>query len=576
MLPADLVEQGGDTVRKARLIIGASVVCVLGAFYVGVDHFAAGYPLLGVIGSSLAIPGLLALFIARRTGRIGPAAQLLIATTFLILQGSTLASNGMLVSNAVGTSAHILAAIVLLGWRAGTAWGVANIAVTIVAGQWAMAGVEPLIPISPDKLQHELAFEVPLALAILVMCGLAFDLLKQRALDELAEANERAIEASRHKSAFLANMSHELRTPLNGVIGVSELLRETPLDERQRDLVQTIQTSARALVDLIGDILDFSKIEAGMLELDERSFRLGDMLTDVRDLNIARATSKGLRYEHRIDERIPPRLVGDPARLRQVLTNLAANAVKFTPAGEIRVTATLEETREAEIVVRLTVSDTGEGIPSEKLERIFESFTQADMSTTRAHGGTGLGLAISRQLVKAMGGTIGVRSTVGQGSEFWFTVVLREEKVPPELSEPRSSVIVSAHSTRSLHVLMVEDNEINREVAGMLLTSLGHTYDLAPDGEQALVMLQPDHLYDLILMDCRMPVMDGFETTRRIREHYGPGVPIIALTAGVSKDERQQCLDAGMDDVMAKPIAKQALQQMLDRWANTYTRTDLR
>lgn len=574
MLPASLVEQGGDTVRKARMLIGASVLCVMGGLYVGVDYLAAGSPLLAMIGSSLAIPGLLALILVRHTGRTGPSAQLLLTITFLIIQGATLASNGMLVSNAVGASVHIVGAVVLSGWRGGLAWGVANTVAAIVAGQWAISGVEPLIPVSPQTLEHEVAFEVPLSMAILVMFGLAFELLKQRALDELAEANERALEASRHKSAFLANMSHELRTPLNGVIGVSELLRETPLDERQRDLVQTIQTSARALVDIIGDILDFSKIEAGMLELDERPFRLADVLADVRDLNIAQAKNKGLRYEQRLDERIPSILVGDPERLRQVLTNLAANAVKFTQTGRIQVDATLEDQRDATVVLHLTVTDTGEGIAQQKLARIFDSFTQADMSTTRVHGGTGLGLAISRQLVEAMGGTIGVRSTVGQGSEFWFTVVFREGNDRQELPEPQPSAIMPTHPTRSFHVLVVEDNEINRKVVGMLLTRLGHTYDLAPNGEQALVMLETDPPYDLILMDCRMPVMDGFEATRRIRLRHGSGVRIIALTAGVSEEERRQCTEAGMDDVLPKPIAKQALQETIDRWGSTRVPTD--
>jgi len=393
---------------------------------------------------------------------------------------------------------------------------------------------------------------------------------------DLSRANAELEQATQAKSAYLATLSHEIRTPMNGVIGLTSLLQDTSLTPQQREYVDAIQASGEALVTLINDILDLSKIEAGQLTLEQRPLDLRRLVREVVGLFAAQARERGLDLRAQIDAAVPEELVGDALRLRQVLANLVGNAIKFTNRGAVKVRVAMIAQDEGGVLLRIAVCDTGIGIAPEARARLFEPFAQADPATARRYGGTGLGLAICKQLVELMGGRIDVESAVGQGSTFWFTLRLPRQVAaaerPPAAPQigPGSRTAEGAERGR---VLVAEDNAINRLVAVGLLQSLGYAVETAEDGRQAVEAVRQGH-FDLVLMDAHMPELDGFAATAAIREQEraagrGRHTPIVALTADAQPQDVEKSLAAGMDDHLTKPVTRERLAAVLERWLPT-------
>ncbi len=402
--------------------------------------------------------------------------------------------------------------------------------------------------------------------------GIAHDVgARKRVQEALRSAKDSAEAASLAKSDFLANISHEIRTPLNAIIGLTSLLLDSPLQSELASYVQTIRSSGDTVLALINDLLDFSKIDSGMMELEEQPVSLRDCLAGPLDLVAAEAESKGLELGCRLETSCPEVVIGDVTRLRQILVNLLSNAVKFTRAGEVRVTARCRELADDRLELELAVRDTGIGIAQDKTEKIFQSFSQADASTSRKYGGTGLGLTISQRLTELMGGRIRVESEPGKGSTFFCTVQVRRaaETDRPAVAR-KAGRKIDRHLGRRLplRILVAEDNVVNQRVAQLLLRRMGYRADLAADGEEVIDCLKRQR-YDVVLMDVQMPHLDGLEATRRIHQLWqGARCPrIVAMTAAAGLGDRERCFDAGMDDFVGKPIRTEELQAALIRGA---------
>ncbi len=398
----------------------------------------------------------------------------------------------------------------------------------------------------------------------------------------LAEATQAAQAASLAKSAFLANMSHEIRTPMNAIIGLTYLAQSDTIEPEQQLRLQKVANAAEHLLSVINNVLDFSKIEAGKLSLERREFTVDQVLDNIANMTTQAAAAKRLRVETDIAPELRGRpLIGDPQRISEVLLNFAGNAVKFTERGFVRLQVRLEPARQegTGLGLRFEVIDSGIGIAPEAQSRLFRDFEQADSSTTRRYGGTGLGLAICRRLAELMGGQVGVESTLGGGSCFWFALDVEAPAQPPVAPVPAPRL----HSARErladlvqrqpCRILLAEDKPVNQEVAVALIGSAGLVVDVAADGQQAVDMVKTGH-YALVLMDVQMPVMDGLDATRAIRAlPEGAQLPILAMTANAFDEERQRCLDAGMDDHVAKPVVAEQLFATLHDWLSGARKT---
>jgi len=406
-----------------------------------------------------------------------------------------------------------------------------------------------------------------LGTAVAMLLALVSGIWMWRAQRSRNQALQAAMAASKAKSEFLATMSHEIRTPLNGVLGMNELLLRSNLPPQQRRWAESVAKAGRHLLAIISDVLDFSKIEAGLLVLEAVDFDLVELVEGTLGLFAESAHGKALEL---VAEIAPPRnqplpVRGDPLRLRQILANLLANAIKFTERGRVLVRVTLDERTAGSVNIHLSVIDTGIGIALGAQATIFEQFAQADGSTTRRFGGTGLGLAICRRLSDHMGGTMSVRSTLGQGSEFSLVLQL------PHAANPVAESLASGRAPEVLlkgSVLLVEDTLINQEITLAMLTALGLNVRLAGNGQEALDQLRV-HDFDLVLMDCQMPVMDGYEATAAIRalsKGQAKRLPIIAVTANAMPGAAQKCLDAGMNGYLAKPFTMEELHRILSPW----------
>ena len=567
LVPPALLAADADTQRRARLCVILNLASMVFGPAFGIAVWLGGIPVIPTFCVASSVLPLIWIGVLRRTQSLALIGHGMTAVAAMMMPAIAWATGGLRAPAVVMFPVVPLFAQFLAGRRAALGWALAMGGAAVGLYGLDCAGIRGPLTLSTDELAILQIATVVVALGVFLAISHLFDGVKADAFASLAAANadlavarDAAEAANVAKGHFLANMSHEIRTPMTGVIGMTDILLESPLGEDQRHWAEIVRSSADTLLRIVNDILDVAKIEAGRIDIEVAPFDLPAEIQAVARLLYASAQTKGLALRAEIPSLLP-QLLGDAIRLRQVLTNLVGNALKFTAEGEVCVTVEVLAARETDLALRVSVRDTGIGISTEVVGRVFQAFEQGDGSSTRRYGGTGLGLAISKRLIELMGGEIGVDSVPGRGSNFWFTLTL--PRAPRPVKTPTRGLEPAARRTR---ILVAEDNPTNAQAVRHAIERLGLQVDVVPDGRAAVAAGEGGG-YDLVLMDCQMPIMDGLEATRAIRGHEGGRgrTPIVALTAHASEGDRQRALEAGMDDHLVKPLHPDALRACLAR-----------
>jgi len=562
-----------ETMRRVRLVNWAGVFLVTLPVAWTISFFSYEAWGVGLVYMFISPLSGLLLMVLRKTRRVLMVAHIFAGLGLLLVTLSNFYTGGLSGANAAVFLIAPVAALTMAG-MSGLWWVLLSLVVSVWFGVLDVRGFE--FPNVIPEPQRDIDSLLTFLTGFVVVIGMVFHFERTRLRTErkLVLAKEAAEAASSAKSVFVANISHEIRTPVHGLLGMLALMEHEGNPGRRREFFENARHSGQILIGIVDELLSLSKMEAGALQLESEPADVARILTTVVEIVSAQAGQKGIEIESRLGHDVPRLVLTDPVRLRQILINLLGNAVKFTEQGRVLVAVERLDGSDEIARLRFFVRDTGIGISREDARRIFEPFMQVDGSSTRTYGGTGLGLAICKRLVEFMGGEIGVESEPGKGSEFWFTVefdVLQVEQPEDEQSDEAALEESPSTNVRRRKVLLVEDNPVNQRVAQAFLQKLGFQVETAADGQDALDKFLATS-YEAILMDLHLPVMDGYEATRRIRAHekQGPAgcpmIPIIALTASASEEERQACLDVGLNDFLAKPYSKRELEIVLNRF----------